>query len=114
MDAVWMANTEENVKAWLAELNGDEYEIWDEQESAGESWEDDIFSSEADTNSMPDLVSVNSSLTSFEDPSSESDIPELTLEVNVTAEGYWTSAGHISENLDDDVPDLMSVLDSSD
>jgi hypothetical protein len=88
VDAVWMASTDENVKVWLAELNEDEYKMWDEQESAGESWEDNIFSSEADTNSMPDLVSVNSSLTSFDDPSSKSDIPELTLEVNGTAEGY--------------------------
>jgi hypothetical protein len=78
-DAVWMASTDKNVKAWLAELREDEYEIWDKQESAGESWEDDIFSSEADTSSMPDLVSENSPLTSFDNPSSESDIPELTL-----------------------------------
>ena len=113
-DVVWMASTNENVKAWLAELNEDEYEVWDKQESAGESWEDDIFSSKANTDSMSDLVSVNSSLTSFDDPSSESDIPELALEVNVTTEGYWTNARHISEDLDNDVPDLMSVSDSSD
>ena len=100
VDAVWMASTNENVKVWLAELNENVYKVWVEQESAGESWVDDIFSFKADTNSMPNLVSVNSSLTSFDDPSSESDIPELTLEVDVTAEGYWTNAGHILEDFD--------------
>jgi hypothetical protein len=113
-DVVWMVSTDENMKAWLAEFREDEYEIWDEQESAGESWEDDIFSCEGKTNSMPNLVSVNSPLTSFDDPSSESDIPELTLEVDATTEGYWTNAGDVSEDLDDDVPDLMLVSDSSD
>ena len=81
-DAVWMAGTDENVKVWLAKLNEDEYKVWDKQESAGESWEVDIFNSEADTNSMPNLVSVNSSLTSFDDPSSELNVPKLTLEVD--------------------------------
>ena len=109
-----MANAEENVRAWLAELNEDEFEVWDKQESAGESWEDDIFSSEANTSSMPDLVSENSPLTSFDDPSSESDIPELTLEVDATAEGYWTNAEDVSEDPNNDVPNLMSVSDSSD
>jgi hypothetical protein len=83
------------------------------QESAGESWEDDIFSSEADTDNMPNLVSVNSSLTSFDDLSSKSDISELTLEVDVIAERYWANARHVSESLDNEIPDLMSVSDSS-
>ena len=38
----------------------------------------------------------------------------MTLEVDVTAERYWTKAGHILEDLDNDTPDLMSVSDSSD
>src|SRR5882762_7911695 len=113
-DAVWMASAEENVRAWLAEFEDGDFEKWDEQESAGESWEDDIFSSETDTNSMPDLISANTSLTSLEDLSSESDISELTFEVNATAEGYWANTGHVSEDLDDDMPDLMSVSDSLD
>ena len=62
---------------------------------------------------MPNLVSVNSSLTLFDDPFSKTNINELTLEVDLTAEGYWASAGHILEDLDDDVLDLMSVSDSS-
>ena len=79
----------------MAKLNEDEDKVWDKQESAGESWEDDIFSSEANTNSMLDLVSVNSSLTLFDDPSSRSDISKLTLEVNATAEGYWANTKRI-------------------
>ena len=37
---------------------------------------------------MPDQISVNPTLTPLDDLSSESDVSELTLEVNATAEGY--------------------------
>ena len=73
------------MRTWLVELNEDEYKIWDEQESAGESWEDDIPSCKANTNSMPNLFSVNPPLTFLDHLSSDSDISELTLEVDVTA-----------------------------
>jgi hypothetical protein len=63
---------------------------------------------------MPYLISTNSSLTLFEDISSESDISELTLEVDVTAEGHWANTEHILEDLDDNIPDLVSVSDSLD
>ena len=94
-DTVWMASANDNLKVWLAELNKDEYNVWDEQE---ESWEDDIFSSKADTNSMPDLVSVYSSLTSLDDLFCKSDISKLTFEVDVTAEWYWANTRHVSES----------------
>jgi hypothetical protein len=35
-DAVWMASADENVRAWLAELNEDEYKVWDTRECWGE------------------------------------------------------------------------------
>jgi len=113
VDAVWMASAEENVRTWLAELEDGDFEMWDEQESAGESWEDDIFSSETDTDSMPILISANTSLTSSDDLSSESDISELTLKSMRLLKGLGQCCTCLGD-LDDDMPDLMSVSDSSD
>src|ERR1700736_1994857 len=48
-DAVWMASAEENVRAWLADFRDGDFKQWDEQESAGEGWEDDLFSHGTDT-----------------------------------------------------------------
>jgi hypothetical protein len=56
VDAVWMASMEENVQAWLADFGDGDFEQWNEQESAGEGWEDDLFSYETDTDSLPNLI----------------------------------------------------------
>ena len=86
-DAVWMASAEENVRAWLADFRDGDFEQWDEQESAGEGWEDDLFSHGTDTDSLPDLVTEPNTAASTTDISSESDISELVLEADATAEG---------------------------
>ena len=40
------------MQVWLADFRDGDFKVLDEQESAGESWEDDIFSSKTDPDSM--------------------------------------------------------------
>ena len=47
-DAVWMVNAEVDVRSWLADFRDDEFEHWEEYESAGESWEKDWISDDTD------------------------------------------------------------------
>ena len=49
-DAVWMANAEVGVRSWLADFGDEEFEHWEEYESAGESWEEDWVSDDTDHN----------------------------------------------------------------
>jgi hypothetical protein len=113
-DAVWRASAEENVRVWLADFRDDDFEQWDEQESAGEGWEDDLFSYETDTDSLPDLITEPNTATSMTDISSESDISELVLEVDATAEGFQAYLKTILDCSSRDLPDLQSVSDSLD
>ena len=109
-DAVWMASAEENVHAWLAEFDDDDFKKWEEQDSAGESWENNLFSHEMDTDSIPDLISETTSAASTDDISSESDITEFTFEIDTMTEGLHGYAEPDSE----DLPDLISVSSDSD
>jgi len=109
VDAVWMASAEGNVRAWLDEVDDGDFQKWEEQDSAGESWEDNIFSHKTDTDSIPDLISETTSATSTDDISSKSDITKFTFEIDAMTEGLHSYVEPVSK----DLPDLVSVLSDS-
>ena len=55
-DAVWMANAEINVRSWLANFGHEEFEFWEKQENARESWEKDWVSDDTDNEYRTELL----------------------------------------------------------
>src|SRR5882762_1953369 len=124
-DAVWMANAEVNVISWLADFEDEEFEYWEEQESAGESWEKDWFSDDTDfdeyhagpsnhanhvDDSMPNLMLDSPFKTPSETNTSKSEVSAI-----FETDGFplVESVTEHSDKDSDSLPDLISVSDSS-
>ena len=119
-DAVWMVNTEINVRSWLANFSDEEFKFWEEQESIGESWEKDWITNDTDDeyqagpsnhanhvdDSMPDLIPNSPFEILSESDTSESDASKIfetdVFQVNESV------MEHSDEDLDS-LPDLVSI-----
>ena len=121
-DAMWMVNAEVGVRLWLADFRDEEFEHWEEYESAGESWEedwvsDDIEYDEYHTRPSSHTNRVGSSVPNLIPDSPYGTLSEAESEVSRIFESdgnpFTESIMECSDEDSDSLPDLISISDSS-